>query len=104
MKKSSFSAVVSVLLVILAMTPAFGASKKKAEPAQQHGTVIASVTATAITVTEGKVAKTFAISQFTEINVNGQKATVADLKPGMTVSLTLADASRLSRIVATGAK
>ena len=99
----SVSAVVSILLAILALTPAFGASKKKAEPVQ-HGTIISSVTPTAITVTEGKAAKTFTITQFTEVNVNGQKATVADLKPGMTVNLTLADASRLSRINATGAK
>jgi len=103
MKKMSVSALVSILLAILALTPAFGASKKKAEPVQ-HGTIISSVTATAITVTEGKAAKTFTITQFTEVNVNGQKATVADLKPGMTVNLTLADASRLSRINATGAK
>ena len=103
MKKVHFSAAVAILLAILVTAPAFGASKKKAEPVQ-HGTIISSVTPTVITVTEGKVAKTFAITQFTEINVNGQKATVADLKPGMTVNLTLADPSRLSRIVATGAK
>ncbi len=104
MKKSSFSAAVSILLAILAMTPAFGASKKKKAEPEQHGTVISSVTPTAITVTEGKTVKTFVISQFTEVNLNGQRATVADLKPGMTVNLTLADASRLSRINATGAK
>jgi hypothetical protein len=66
--------------------------------------VIASVTPTAITVTEAKATKTYTVTQFTEITVNGQRATVADLKPGMTVNVTLGtDASRASRINASGA-
>jgi hypothetical protein len=104
MKKSlSLLFVVSVLLGMLLGSPVFGASKKKAPPPVQHNPVISSVTATSITVTEDKVSKTFTITQFTEINVNGRKATVADLKPGMTVSVTLdTDPSRASRINATG--
>ena len=75
--------VVSVLLVALA-TPAFaGSKKKKATPAQYQAPVISSVTANTITVSEEKAARTFIITQFTEINVNGQRAAVTDLKPGM---------------------
>jgi hypothetical protein len=41
--------------------------------------------------------------QFAEINVNGQRATIADLKPGMTVSVTIGmDPTHASRVVATG--
>ena len=46
--------------------------------------------------------KTLTITQFTEINVNGRKATVAELKPGMIVNVTLGtDPSKVSRINAT---
>ena len=96
--------VISVLLVTLA-TPAFaGRKKKKATPAQYQAPVISSVTRNTITVSEEKTTRTFIITQFTEINVNGQRAAVADLKPGMTVSVTIGvDPARASRIVATGA-
>ena len=104
MRKSlSLLFVVSALLGMVLVSPAFAASKKKAPPPGQHQTsVIASVTTDSITVTEGEATKTFTITQFTEINVNGQKAAVADLKPGMAVSITLTDLSRASRINATG--
>ena len=43
------------------------------------------------------------ITQFTEINVNGRKATAAELKPGMTVNVSLGtDSAKASRINATG--
>lgn len=95
---------VAVLLGILTMSPAFGASKKKASPPPLiKSPTISSVTATSITVSEEKVTKTFTITQFTEINVNGQRATVAELKPGMTVSITMGtDPTKASRINATG--
>jgi hypothetical protein len=105
MRKSYlFLFVVVALLGIVTTTPAFGGGKKKAAPPPvQHSPVISSVSANTVTVTEERAARTFTISQFTEINVNGQKATVADLKPGMTVSITLGtDPSRASRINATG--
>ena len=96
---------ISVLLVALATPPAFaGSKKKKATPAQYQAPVISSVTGNTITVSEEKSARIFIITQFTEINVNGQRATVADLKPGMTVSVTIGvDPTRASRVVATGA-
>ena len=38
-----------------------------------------------------------------EIMVNGQKATITELKPGMTVSVTIGvDPTQASRVVATG--
>lgn len=98
--------VVSLLLGIITTPPTYGrGSRRKATPPQQTQLpVIASVAANAITVTENKTTKTFTITQFTEINVNGQRATVADLKPGMTVNVTLGtDASKVSRINASGA-
>jgi hypothetical protein len=91
------------LIVLLAASPAFGASKKKTPPPVIQTPVIASVTATSVTISEGKTAKTLAITQFTEITVNGIKATAADLKPGMNVSVTLGtDATKANRINATG--
>jgi hypothetical protein len=102
--KNILSIVISVLLVALA-TPAFaGSKKKKATPAQYQAPVIANVTGNTITVSEEKTTRTFVVTQFTEINVNGQRAPVADLKPGMTVSVTIGvDPTRASRVVATGA-
>jgi hypothetical protein len=105
MKKSFFvQLVVSALLVIVTIAPAFGAGKKKkATPAPPPEILISSVTGNAITITEGKVTRAFTITQFTEINVNGQKATVADLKPGMRVNVTIGmDPSQASRINASG--
>ena len=44
------------------------------------------------------------MTQFTEINVNGLRATAADLKPGMAVNVTIGmDPSQASRINASGA-
>lgn len=104
MKRPSFLLlVIAVLLGMVAVSPSFAGSRKKASAPVQHPPVISSVTATSITVADDKVTKTLTITQFTEINVNGRKAVVADLKPGMTVSVTLdTDPSRASRINATG--
>jgi hypothetical protein len=90
------------LIALLAAGPAFGAKKKTLPPVVQTP-VIASVTATSITISEGKTAKTLAITQFTEITVNGIKATAAQLKPGMNISLTLGtDPTKAARINAMG--
>jgi|GEM_PF-845506 len=105
MKKSRFLLFAAVaLLGMVVVNPAFAGSKKKASPPPvQHPPVISSVTATSITVADDKVTKTLTITQFTEINVNGRRGTVTDLKPGMTVSITLdTDPSRARRINATG--
>ena len=61
------------------------------------------MTGNTITVTQDKVTRAFTITRFSEIMVNGQKATMADLKPGMTVTVTIGvDPSQASRVVATG--
>jgi hypothetical protein len=98
------SVILALLLGMLLSSAAFGGSKKKpSPPPQSQSPTITSVTANSITVMEGKMAKTLLITQFTEINVNGQRATVADLKPGMTVTFVIStDATKASRINATG--
>ena len=82
----------------------FAAPKKpKATPAPIiQAPTIAAVTADSITIKEAQATKTLGITQFTEIMVNGRKATAAELKPGMTVNVTLGtDPSKASRINAT---
>ena len=98
--------VVWILLTAIAFAPAFGKGrKKKTTPVPAyHQPVISSVTGNAITVSDQNTTKTLTITQFTEITVNGQRASIADLKPGMTVSVTIGmDPSRAARINATGA-
>jgi len=105
MKESLFLLLVAVCttLAVITATPAFGGSKKKKATPAYHPPIISSVTGNAITVSEEKTTRTFIITQFTEINVNGQRATIVDLKPGMTVSVTIGmDPTRASRVVATG--
>ena len=105
MKKSLLPSLVAVCttLAVITATPAFGGSKKKKATPAYHTPVISSVMGNAITVSEEKTTRTFIITQFTEITVNGQRATIVDLKPGMTVSVTIGmDPTRASRVVATG--
>ena len=103
--KSKLLVIISIVLAVSVAAPAFaGGRKKKASPAPKyHPTVISSVTGNTITVTQDKVTRAFTITRFSEIIVNGQKATIADLKPGMTVTITIGvDPSQASRVVATG--
>lgn len=103
MKKSSLFLSMVILLGALTLSSAFGASKKKPSPTPSQVPTIASVTANSITVAEKNTTKTLAITQFTEIIVNGQRATATELKPGMAVSITLGtDPAKASRINATG--
>jgi len=104
MKSRCLLFVVYALFGMVLVGPTFGASKKKpSPPPQQKGPVISSVGANSITVTEATGTKTLTITQFTEITVNGQKATIADLKSGMKVNITLGtDPTRASRIAASG--
>jgi hypothetical protein len=97
--------VVWILVAAIALAPAFGKGrKKKATPVPAyHPPAISSVTGNAVTVSDQNTTRTLTITQFTEITVNGQRASVADLKPGMTVSITLdTDPSRAARVNATG--
>ena len=102
--KNKLLVVLSILLVALATAPAFaGGRKKKASTPKYQPPVISSVTGNTIIVTQEKVTRAFTITRFSEITVNGQKATITDLKPGMTVSVTIGvDPSQASRVVATG--
>ena len=107
MGKSLFAVcVVFALIAIFTTTSAFGGGRKKrtTPPPQAQPTLISNVSGNAITVSDDKVTRTFVITQFTEINVNGQRATVADLRPGMVVKVTMdTDPARASRINANGA-
>ena len=103
--KSKLLVIISIVLAVSVAAPAFaGGKKKKASPAPKyHATVISNVTGNTITVTQDKVTRAFTITRFSEIIVNGQKATMVDLKPGMTVNVTIGvDPSQASRVVATG--
>ena len=95
--------VVWILFAAMAFAPAFGKGKKKKATPVYQPPVISSVTDNAITVSEPNTTRTFTVTQFTEITVNGQRASIADLMPGMTVSVTIGvDPSRAARINATG--
>jgi hypothetical protein len=96
---------VFILIGALATAPAFaGGRKKKASPAPKYQTpVISSVTGNTITVTQEKTTRAFTVTRFSEVMVNGQKASITDLKLGMSVSVTIGvDPSQASRVVATG--
>ncbi|MEO5720476.1 MAG: hypothetical protein ABIR71_03270 [Chthoniobacterales bacterium] len=96
-KLPRFLLVLLTLLVLVSAADAAG--KKKKAPPKPRGTVIASVSADSITITENAVSKTFAITQFTEVLFKGQRSTLAALQPGMAVSVTLAsDPTKASRI------
>jgi len=81
--------------------PCFAKVTKKSTPAPIHEPTITNVSGNTITVTDDKSARAINVSSVTEVIVNGQKGTVADLKPGMTVALTLSGPTQASRIVAT---
>src|SRR5207248_9934656 len=98
---------ICVLLTAFAfVAPSFAKAKKttKATPAPVHEPMISAVSGNTITVTDDKTARALTVNQFTEITLNGQKATLADLKPGMSVSVVLSGATQVSRITATTKK
>lgn len=90
--------------ILLSNSAIAGSKKSKSTPPPIiQSPTIAAVTANTVTIKEEKATKTLAIDQFTEINVNGRKASAAELKPGMIVNVTLGtDPSKASRINATG--
>ena len=103
MKNSRFFSTAVVCGLLTVSPPAIAGSKKKAAPPQVQAPAITSVTANSVTVIEATTTRTLGINQFTEITVNGQKSTAAELKPGMTVTVTLAtDPMKASRISARG--
>jgi hypothetical protein len=77
--------------------------KKKVSSPELHDPVISRVTANSITVAKQNETRTFIVTPFTEIHVNGQKGTIADLKSGMKVNVTIGvDPTRAGRVVASG--
>ena len=108
MKKLPFSAlIISAMLTLVMISSASAAGTKSFKPkpvATPQPTVITNVSPTSITVTNANGTKAYTISQFTEIKVNGLRATAADLKQGMTITVTMAtDPTRASRIDAADA-
>ena len=115
--KKSFFAALCILTAFAVPTLQAGRTsiKPRATPTPTHQvTVISAVTASSMTVETQTVAdkggnvldktsRTYEVSNFTEITVNGQRATLADLKPKMKVSVTIGtDPSKAARIVANG--
>ena len=79
-----------VASLALVTSSSAGGKRAKPKPIEYHDTVITSVDATSIVISQDKVAKTYAITPTTEITVKGQRATVAALQSGMAVSVTMA--------------
>ena len=111
----SLFASVLTLLGVSALPIEASSRKAAATPTPTHQqTIITAVTANSITAETQTVAdkggkvldknsRTYRITQFTEITVNGQRATVADLKPKMKVSVTIGtDPTQAARVVANG--
>ena len=97
-RNRAFRVCVFGLVMVLAVASGYARGKKQKEP-ERVFTVISNVSADAITIAEGKVMKTYAITPFTEILVKGQKASLASLQPGMLVGVTLGtDPTKAARI------
>ena len=98
-------AAILLIAVLLGVVPANGADKKKKKEAPEPViSTIAAVNGNMVDITTGTATKTLKVSQFTEVRVNGQKGSAADVKPGMTVSEVVlgADPSVASRINVAG--
>lgn len=106
MKSTFLRVLVCALLTCSFAAPSFAKAKKttKATPAPAHEPMITAVSGNTITVTDDKTARALTVTQFTEITLNGQKATLADLKPGMTVSVVLSSPTQVSRVTASTKK
>lgn len=89
----------AAVTLITATTNCFSAPSKKPKAPEYHDTLIESVTPTSITVVLDKTKKIYPINQFTEIALKGQKTTLAELRPGMMVTVVLAmDGITASRV------
>jgi hypothetical protein len=104
MKRALFIIVFALLALLTATPGSAGSRKKRTTPAVKYQPpVISAVAGNTITVSDDKTTRTFIVTQFTEINVNGQRGTIVDLKPGMTANVTIGtDPTHASRINATG--
>ena len=110
LRARSLLSAAALLAASLALPVASGAPKPTPKPFKPPYTVIQAVDATAKTITVGHVnsmdtsTHQYKITQFTDIEVNGDKKTVTDLQVGMKVSVTPAsDPTAADRIVASPA-
>lgn len=97
--------IVAAAAVLFAAAPGRAADKKKAKKEPEPVTsTIAAINGNTVDVTTGTATRSLKVTQFTEVRLNGQRASAADLKPGMTVSEVIlgADPSVASRINASG--
>ena len=60
------------------------------------------VTQNTITVKEGKETAAYTLDKLTTITVNGKKATLADVKRGMEVDVTIAGGDKITKVDAMG--
>ena len=102
MKTGRFTVIACALISLSLAAPSVAKPpRKKGTPPPVHETVISNVSGNTVTITDEKSAKTVTVTPFTEVIINGAKAKLDDLKPGMVVSLTLSGATQASRINAT---
>jgi hypothetical protein len=91
----------AVLFALLLFVPVdFAVAKRHPPAARRHQTLISSISPTSLTIQEDSGPKTFAITPYTEVVVNEQRASVAQLRRGMRVSVTLVDPTHLRQIKA----
>lgn len=88
------------MLAIALLMSLNSAWAKKPPIARRHQTIISNISPTSVTIQEDSGPKTFAVTAFTEITVNDQRASIADLRNGMRVSVILADPTRLRQLKA----
>jgi hypothetical protein len=103
MKRLSAALFIAVTLSLTA--PADAADKKKAKkPSEPITSSITAIRSNVVDITTGTTTKSLKVTQFTEVRLNGQKGSAADLRPRMVVTEVVlgADPSVASRINASG--
>jgi len=100
MNKVTFRVALICAVVVTSLLSSVDAAEKKKPTPEPVRPFLSAVNGDSITVTTGQSAKTMTLKPNSEIVVNGQKATAADLKTGMLVSSVGAgtDATVVSRI------
>ena len=99
-------ALLLAIAITITIQPSFGAGKKKPKPSPTPpaAPLIAAIGPNSVTVNAaGGSVRTFTVTSFTEITVNGQRSTLAELKPGMTADVSIGmDPTQARRITASG--
>jgi hypothetical protein len=104
-RRSAALFIVVTAVALLLAAPAHSADKKKArKPPEPVTSSISAISGNTVDITTGSTTKSLKVTQFTEVRLNGQKGSAADLKPGMVVTEVVlgADPSVASRINASG--